>query len=969
MSRSRLGRDGLTMTERTVEQHLQVEQRMALLPAGDERDGHLTAAEDGTFTVVVDGAYAPLAVPRTQQPELRALLGLRDQARALLTAEAHSADDTADLDELRTGLRHSWEDYLAQYGPLNRFTLRATGKVSESGEPVQARVMPAAVRMIRKDPYGALVTALESFDPTTQHAQPGGLMVRRQIEPRPQILGADTAHDALSIVLDQRGVVDLDAIADLTGQPVDQARTELGDAIWQDPAAPQQWLTRAEYLAGDVRAKLDHARLAAVEDPDRWADHVAALEQVIPPDVGPGDIHARLGAVWIPAADHQQFLAELLGQRRVRVHQVGATWTVEDANYGVAATSEWGLPEMPAGKIMAHLLHQQRIVVNDYVENKPVLNPTKTIAAQEKAAQMQARFAEWLWEDPERSVRLAESYNRRFNAVVLRDYTAAGELLTLPGLAKNFTPLPHQRTAVARMVHEPSVGLFHQVGAGKTAEMVIGTMELRRLQMIRKPAVVVPNHMLEQFSREWLQLYPQAVILAAGSEDLRGPDARRAFIAKAATNEWDAIIMTRTAFQSIELSPRAQAAYQERELDQVRREIDAAKSRSDAGQNTALKRMEKMLVRAEEKLAEKLDSRRDPGPTFEETGIDYVVVDELHDYKNLATTSNIQDAAIGGSHRAQDLHMKIDYLRQVHGERVVTGATATPLANSMTEMYVMTRYLAPELLTEAGITTFDQWAATFGEVVTSLELPVAGGTTFKVKDRFAKFVNVPELLTIFHRFGDVKTAADLNLPTPALAVRSDGQRLPELISVEPSEQLQDYITRLGDRADQVANRSVDPTEDNMLKISSDGRKAALDMRIIDAQTPPDGPTKVSAAAAAIVEVWEQTKDNRYLDPATGEPHPTPGALQIVFCDLSTPGEGWNVYDRAPRHPVRARAAVRVGAVHPRSPQRPGEGPAVRAVPHRPRRGADRLHREDGCGHQHPGPGRAPGRHGRAVAAR
>lgn len=900
------GRNGLLMTARTTEPVAVIDSPVALLPSGEEREGHITAADDGTFTVVVDGTYRPLAVPQSRQDELRGLLGLRDAARALLAAEAAGAGDGADLEvqgsdsdgieQQRTALRGLWETYTSSYGPINRFTLRPTGRTGPDGEPVQAMITPPAVRMIAKDPYGALVKALERFDSATQQAEPGGLLLTRQIEPRPQILGADNAHDALAIVLDQRGVVDLDAIAALTGQPIHEAREELGNAIWQDPAEPQQWLTEAEYLSGDVRAKLDQARVAALEDPDRWAGHVAALEQVVPADIGPGDIHARIGAVWIPAADHEQFLVELLDAQRARVHQVGAAWTVENANYGVAANNEWGIPEMPAGKIMAHLLHQQRIVVNDYVDNKPVLNPTKTVAAQEKASQMQARFAEWLWEDPDRSVRLAAAYNRRFNSVRLRDYTTAGELLTLPGLAKDRTPLPHQRTAVARMINEASVGLFHQVGAGKTGEMVMGTMELRRLGMIRKPAVVVPNHMLEQFSREWLQWYPQAVILAASSEDLRGPDARRAFIAKAATNEWDAIIMTRTAFQSIELSPRAQGDYQQRELDQIRREIAAAKDRSDSGQNTALKRMEKMLLRAEEKLAEKLDVRRDPGPTFEETGIDYLVVDELHDYKNLATTSNIQDAAIGGSQRAQDLHMKIDYLREVHGDRVITGATATPLANSMTEMYVMTRYLAPERLTEVGITTFDQWAATFGEVVTSLELPVAGGTTFKVKDRFAKFINVPELLTIFHRYGDVKTAADLNLPTPDLAVRSDGERLPELISVEPTPELQGYISDLGDRADKVANRAVDPRDDNMLKISSDGRKAALDMRIIAAETTPDGPTKVGTAASAIAAVWQETKDNRYLDEATGEPHPNPGALQIVFCDLSTPGEGWNVYE-------------------------------------------------------------------------
>ncbi len=909
----RAGRDELTMLPAAAEREQTSAQRAGLVPSGDERDGHITADGD-VFTVVADGMYAPLAVPRAQAVELRALLALRDRARTLLSGEAASVEDSAELEQQRAELRGLWSDYVERFGAVNRFTLRPTGRTSESGEPQYARIVPPAVRMLRKDPYGALVGALETFDPTDQTAAPAGILLRRQIEPRPRILGADSAHDALSVVLDQIGVVDLDEIASLTGQTVEEARAELGSAIWEDPADPGRWVTREEYLSGNVRVKLDQAREAAAEsdDPGRWDEHVAALEGVVPADIGPGDINARIGAVWISAEDHRQFLAELLEEPQAAVFRVGGTWTVERANHGLAATSEWGIPEMPAGKIFAHLLHQQRIVVNDYVDDKPVLNPTKTVAAQEKAAQMQARFGEWLWEDPERSVRLTEVYNRRFNAVVLRDYTAAGEGLTLPGLAKNFTPLPHQRTAVARMTNEQSVGLFHQVGAGKTAEMVMGAMELRRLGLVRKPAVVVPNHMLEQFSREWLQLYPQAMVLAAGSEDLRGADARRAFVARVAANEWDAVIMTRTAFQTIELSPQAQARYQGREVEQMRQEIQAAQSRSDANQNSALKRMEKTLLRAEQKLQEKLDVPRDPGISFEETGIDYLVIDELHDYKNLATTSNIQDAAIGGSKRAQDLHAKIEHLREAHGDRVITGATATPLANSMTEMYVMTRYLAPQLLTEVGITTFDQWAATFGEVITSLELPVAGGTTFKVKDRFAKFVNVPELLTIFHRFGDVKTAADLALPTPALAVRDDGQRLPALIAVEASEQLRDYIADLGDRADRVAGRMVDPTEDNMLKISSDGRKAALDLRVVDPSVEPEGQTKVSAAADAVAGVWQDTKDNRYIDPATGEQHPTPGALQIVFCDLSTPGEGWNVYD-ALRDALYARG-LPVGSV-------------------------------------------------------
>ncbi|MET3952838.1 helicase-related protein [Arthrobacter sp. UYEF36] len=888
---------GMVMTERTADQE---RQRAAYVPAAThEWDGHISAT-DSDFTVVENGSHVELSVPKTQAAELRALLGLRDAARKLLTAEAESRDDTNDIDALRDGLRSAYSRYVDTYGPINRFTLRDTGRVDEeTQEPMRARMTPKAVSIVSRDPFGPLVMALENFDEASQTATPAALLSSRQVQPRRPVLGVDTAEEALTVTLDTVGEVDLDYAASLLGISVDETRAAMGENIYQLPGADETFQTRAEYLSGNVREKLEVAQTAALSD-DRYAVNVRDLTEVLPEPLRTDEVEARLGAVWIDAGTHQEFVREILNDPYASVsNAAGSMWDVKANRHTLAATSNWGTQRMPASDILKQVLEQRTVRVTDEGENnRRVLNPTETAAAQEKAQLLQERFSEWVWEEPGRATRLIDEYNRRFNSIVLRDYSAEGERLTLPGLAKAENPRPHQRTAVARMLSEPAVGLFHQVGAGKTAEMVMGVMELRRLGMVNKPAVVVPNHMLEQFSREWLQWYPQARILAASSSDLAG-DKRRQFVARAAANEWDAVVMTRTAFQRVSLSPEAEAAYINSEVIQMRAELEAVKTNEqDNGRanSSIIKRLEKAVLAQEETLKARLDTPADPGISFEETGIDYLVVDELHDYKNLRTPSNIPGAAITGSARASDLHMKTEFLRQREGRRVITGATATPIANSVTEMYVMQRYLRPDLLQAAGIKDFNTWAATFGQVVEEMELSVAGGDRFKLKSRFAKFQNVPELLKMFHTFADVKTAEDLKLPVPDLAPRAgDGLRQPNMITVEPSPELREYIQDIGKRVDAIQQRLVDSEEDNMLKVSSDGRKAALDMRLVDPTLSQQGPTKISATADLLASVYEEHKDRIYTDPKTGEPDPVPGALQLVFCDFGTPSEKWNVY--------------------------------------------------------------------------
>jgi N12 class adenine-specific DNA methylase len=858
-------------------------------PHSAHPDGYLRAWPDGTFTKDVDGTGQPHAVPASQAAELRHLLALRDIARALLAAEAASAEDTPQIGQLQAELGRCYDSYLAAYGPLNRFSLRRTGRTGPAaGEPVMARVRPPQGGFAG-DPFAPLVYALEQFDPAGQRAAKAAIFRERVIAPRAPRLGAGTPADALAICLDTRGEARLDEIARLLGTTEDDARRQLGTLVFDDPATGRL-VPAAEYLSGKVRQKLREAERAAEDDPS-FQVNVAELRRVIPPDLGPGEIDARLGASWIGPGYVQQFLREILDDPGLRVeHPGGQVWRVDGNPHTVPARSTWGTSRYPAPALAQAVLEQRPIEVHDTITDplgKPrsVLNADATVAAQEKAAELGQRFSDWAWEDPARAAALARTYNDRFNSLVLRSYDDAA--LSLPGLALTFRPRPHQVAAVARMIHEPAVLLAHEVGAGKTAEMIIGVTELRRLGLIRKPAVVVPNHMLEQFAREWLQLYPQAQVLLAGQDDLRR-DRRRQFVARCATGTWDGIVMSRSAFERIPLSAGEQHDYMDRELAQIRRWIEHAKG----GQGLTLKKLEAMLLRAQERIKAKLDSAKDPGITFESTGIDYLCIDEAHGYKNLRTPSNIRDAAIDGSQRASDLDMKIGYLRRRNGRRVVTFATATPIANSVTEAYVMQRYLRPDLLDDAGIEVFDTWAATFGQVVSQVELAPEGGS-FRMKSRFARFANVPEMLRMLHVAADVKTAEDLALPVPAVKQRGDGQRAPQTVTVEPSAQLLAYVRDLGERAARVRSRAVRPDEDNMLKISGDGRRAALDMRLLG--LPQTTPGKIAAAADRIAAIWKSRHNDTYVDPA-GVPYPVRGSLQLVFCDLGTPGPGWNAYD-------------------------------------------------------------------------
>lgn len=920
------------------------------------------------FTQVAGGEAIDITddIPASTRAEFAALLELRATFGALLDAESSTSTDTPRIVALRAELNDRYDRYTSTYGAITRYKYTKTG----------ARQRPAAARLLRRDPKSAGIRALESnFDPAGDGGKGSwtraSIFTKRSAAPREIASTADNPADALALSLETHGRIDLPAIGEMLGllepqpagvpngmQDTSAVRAALGDLVFDAPdVTPEQEdllvrleraralgvepsaadtqaaldfndqqagevtavtagppLVAAEYLSGDVRRKLAVARQMARHD-SRYQANVAALEQVVPADLGPSEIDARLGASWIPPEVIAEFVRDLHGidaqdrYSQVQVSKAGSIWNVIGPKHGNAAIEEWGTDRRTASELVQAMLEQRSIRITTKDEDgKSVYDLNATLAAQAKVEALAERFAEWAWEDPQRARTLADNYNWQFNNIALRSYDGARR--TFPGMAAEFTPRPHQVAAVERIVNEPTALLAHVVGAGKTAEMVMGTAELKRLGLARKPAIVVPNHMLEQFTREYLEIYPNANVLAAGSDDLVG-EKRKEFVARAAASDVDAVILTQKAFEAIPMSPEQQEAYIQRELADMRDALESAQAAAQVVEDEATKRtvkqMEKAILRAEEALRKKFDKDKDSAVSFEQTGIDYLMVDEAHHYSNLRTLSNIPGAGATGSNMASDLHMKMEYLRERNQSgRVATFATGTPVRNTVTQTYIMIRYLRPDLLRAAGITSFDAWAATFGQVVEEMELKPEG-SGFRQSARFAKFQNVPELLRMMHVFADVKMREDLDLPTPNLV---GGQT--ETVTVATSDARQLFIAELGERAEKVRSGGVEPDVDNMLKISGDGRKAALSMRLVGRDD--EEPGKIEAAADRISSIYADTKDRVYpVDPGNPEAgdDPNAGALQIVFCDLGTPKTGkakgkassmddsdsdWNAYD-------------------------------------------------------------------------
>jgi len=675
----------------------------------------------------------------------------------------------------------------------------------------------------------------------------------------------------------------------LTDIPEDELTKELEGIIFKDPES-RRWVTADEYLSGNVRDKLVQARAAHEVMPESGYEiNVQALEAVQPKDLSASEIAVRLGATWLPSEIVQQFIFELLetqGYARwnIKVHysEHTAEWSIENKNYdrgNIKAYRTYGTDRANAYKIIEETLNLKDVRIFDYVEDDygkktAVLNKKETMIAQSKQEQIKAAFQEWIWKEPERRNKLVRMYNDKFNSIRPREYD--GSHIKFIGMNPTIDLREHQINAVARIIYGGNTLLAHEVGAGKTFEMVAAAMEMKRLELCTKSMIVVPNHIIEQFAAEWLQLYPSSNILVSTKKDFE-PKNRRKFCARISTGDYDAVIIGHSQFEKIPMSVDYQRDMLENQLDDLLAGISEAKR--NKGSNFTVKQLEKSRKSLQLKLDKLNDqSRKDDLVTFEELGVDRLFVDESHGYKNLYLYTKMRN--VGGiaqteAQKSSDMFMKCRYLDQEQDGRGVIFATGTPISNSMVEMYSIQRYLQYETLRRNGLQHFDAWASTFGETVTAIEL-APEGTGYRAKTRFAKFFNLPELMAMFREVADIQTAETLNLPVPKANFHN--------VVVEPSEMQIEMVAGLAERAEKVRARMVDPTQDNMLCITNDGRKLALDQRLMNDMLPDSEENKAATAADNIFRHWEDGKDEKLT--------------QLVFCDLSTPkGDGsFNVYE-------------------------------------------------------------------------
>ncbi|MGJ9494944.1 helicase-related protein [Actinotignum sp. GS-2025a] len=865
------------------------EGEIALRPVDQEKLGRITKTEEGFERYTATG-NVPVKVAKNASAQLTALLKLRDQTRALVEFESQTQENPPALNHARSSLKASYEAYVAKFGPLNSQRERwYTDK--KTGEEKLSWIDVPAVRVFRTDPDAALTMAIEIFDKDTRMARPAGILERRQIGITFKPLGADSVEDALAICMAEKGRVDTEYISYLTGQPSEEVIAGLHDHTFMDPETGEL-VERSAYLSGNIHAKVVAAE-DALETDARMSENIAALKSVMPEPLSLSDIEISPGAPWISVKDHHDFYSEVvMGWHQQRVGQVGynpvtGAWKAVQDGYQPSAKARriWNTERRSGTQIFEALLNHTPITVKSKtIDGEEFIDRAETAAVAQKMEAMATAFTEWVWAAGERASRLEARYNEMFNSFVPRDYTGMGEKLTLPGLAKDIVPYSHQRSGVARMIYQEAVGLFHQVGAGKTKTMIMGAMELKRLGLIHKPVIAVPANVLFQFASEFQQTYPAARVLTATPDDLT-KSGRREFVAKVATNDWDSVVMTREQFKALGCSNKTQAEYIEARIGELEDAIKASDSSS------TIQDMTNQMRSLEGALKKALDHPTDPGISFEETGIDYIIADEAHRYKNLQIITKLEGVGAGkGNEYTADLDMKLHYLRSKNpGGRICTLATATPISNSLAEAHTMMRYLAPSVLKDAGIEPFDAFAATFTRSERKAEISPSGG--FRMRTRISRFHNLPEFLSLWGIAADVKTSAELSLNIPLLAPNADGERAPQIVSIDGGEHMRAFMDDIARRADRIAAGSSG--NDNMLALSTDGRLGALDLRL-RGRTPIDHPVS-EVAARNIYRIWEENKDNRYSG-IDGAESAIPGALQLVFCDYDTPKDTWNTYD-------------------------------------------------------------------------
>lgn len=828
-----------------------------------------------SYTLIDDKIYFrensrmyPQELAMTTENRVKGLIEIRDCVRTLLEYQTEDYPDE-DIKREQVKLNQLYDRFTKKYGLIN-----SRGNNSA----------------FSNDSSYYLLCSLEILDENGNLARKADMFTKRTIKPKTEITSVDNANDALIVSLSEKARVDITFMQKLCNMDMDKMLKDLEGEIFNVPeyGEPNQWVTADEYLSGNVREKLKIAEHFAETD-ERFNVNVKYLKEVQPKDLSASEISVRLGSTWIPPEDIKVFIEYLLNPsnyacQNINVHYNEATseWWIEGKNYdkyNIKATNTYGTGRASAYKIIEDSLNLKDTRIYDYYEDEngkrvAELNKKETAIAQAKQEQIKLAFEEWIWKDPERRERLTKFYNERFNSIRPREYD--GSHISFDGMNPEITLRKHQVNAIARILYGGNTLLAHEVGAGKTFEMVAAAMESKRLGLCNKSLFVVPNHIVEQFGQEFLQLYPSANVLVTTKKDFETAN-RKKFCSRIATGDYDAIIISHSQFEKIPMSVERQVAIIQKQIEDITLGIQDLKNNN--GERFSIKQMEKTKKGLETRLAKLNDtSRKDDVVTFEELGVDRIFVDEAHYYKNLFLYTKMRN--VGGiaqteAQKSSDLFMKCRYLDELTGGKGVIFATGTPISNSMVELYTMQRYLQYGELEKRHLQQFDAWASTFGETVTAIELSPEG-TGYRAKTRFAKFFNLPELMALFKEVADIQTSEMLNLPVPKANYHN--------VVIEPSEIQKELVKDLSERAEKIRNRMVDSSVDNMLKITNDGRKLALDQRLTNDMLEDFEHSKVATCADNIYSIWDKTSEDK--------------SAQLVFCDLSTPhNDGkFNVYD-------------------------------------------------------------------------
>lgn len=839
----------------------------------EEEDNSIPAdptVRNFSYTLVDDKIYyrensrmTPVEVSATAENRIKGMIAIRNSVRTLIELQTEDYPDS-EIKAEQERLNRLYDTFSGKYGLIN------------------SRANTSA---FSQDSSFSLLSALEIIGEDGELERKADMFSKRTIKPHTPVTSVDTASEALAVSLGEKATIDMDYMMGLSGKSENEIFEDLKGVIFLNPlyeygnSYEPKYLMADEYLSGNVREKLRIAKNSAELYPKDYKVNVEALQKVQPKDLTASEISVRLGATWLPPDDVQEFIFHLLetpryAQWNIKVHFSPFTseWNIEGKSYdkgNVRAYNTYGTSRINAYKIIEETLNLKDVRIFDYIEDdegkkKAVLNKKETAIAQSKQEMIKQEFQDWIWSDPERRERLCKSYNEKFNSVRPREYD--GSHIIFNGMNPEIELREHQKNAVAHILYGGNTLLAHAVGAGKTFEMVAAAQESKRLGLCNKSLFVVPNHLTEQWAAEYLQLYPAANILVATKKDFETKN-RKKFCGRIATGDYDAVIIGHSQFEKIPMSIERQRAILEQQLEEITGGI--AELKRNRGENFSIKQLEKSKKSIRQKLDKLNDqTKKDDVVTFEELGVDRLFVDESHYYKNLYLYTKMRN--VGGiaqteAQKSSDLFMKCRYLDEITGGRGTVFATGTPISNSMVELYTIQRYLQYNTLVKNGLQHFDAWASTFGETITAVEL-TPEGTGYRAKTRFAKFYNLPELMAMFKEIADIKTADMLNLPVPEAKYHN--------IAVKPSEMQKEMVASLAERAEQVRGGGVDSSVDNMLKITNDGRKLALDQRMLNDMLPDFEGSKINACVDNIYRIWEENTDKK--------------SAQLVFCDLSTP---------------------------------------------------------------------------------